>query len=846
MKRKVLCALFLMIIYFYCGQGVAAAEKGADKIPKGAIQIEGLFTSPNGSGIQVNNINDPSQNGGFPYTELKLSGRSNWVSVWSESTYRLDFTKSFNGRAYVNFGTTKADGFAFVMHNDPNGRRALTTENNESTDGQNLGVYGAARSSKSGFLGTTLHTPEEGAIKNSVAVEFDLYANRGDTSVYDVRESNGPHVAYSFPGNLEKGYQAVGPGLADEGWWFTGLLKETRNARIKHYQTYSLPGILGDRIQDGTWYEFIYSFETGTKSFSYQLRNPVTGKATPIVKIPWADLNQELKLATNGYKAYWGFSAANGIFQGETAFVFTQVPVELSGEVKSDVVLKDGTGQESSVVVAETDELGSVFVSSDDSVSLKSTFSVRGELPYEVSQWNGIVEAGIVENEGEEVLISYIRRNGAGAVIGSTQHKSAILDVDGQIKVAFNPGELRLLSGESVEFFIDNIKIRRFVNNHFKTNFMSYIEGRELSSVSNFQSFFSLPAYFWVNAEDRRAELSWTPQNSVKEKELITSGTDVLTIPFYWKDPDTGDSLNFVLAKEGGAVIDTWGATALGSESFVAASLTIPQERLEQGQNVFTLDVYNSELLPSFSQDQIILIVNVPQSAQVKVEFINEENQVMSGYTLTIGEGQTVDTALNVGDVIDLTGSEFQAVQDQLAALETAGYEISVRPENETNFAITEPVQTVTYKVAGQLFLKSAPSTVDFGSITYNAKVQRVDNPSTDGDLVITDTRANQADGWTLYAALTTNMKNEKTGSVMNEALWYVDSAGEEFALTVESGNQPIYTNASGGTFAVTDTWGDTPTEPGLKLVADPTKTTVSSIGTYSGVVTWTIMAGQP
>ncbi|MCB5953909.1 pectate lyase-like adhesive domain-containing protein [Enterococcus sp. CWB-B31] len=262
---------------------------------------------------------------------------------------------------------------------------------------------------------------------------------------------------------------------------------------------------------------------------------------------------------------------------------------------------------------------------------------------------------------------------------------------------------------------------------------------------------------------------------------------------------------------------------------------------------VVTLTVpANAETGLSTPLTTTIQVVVINMDAVLTVQFEDESGTVLSGYTLTIGEGQTIDTALNVGDVIDLTSSEFQAVQDQLTALETAGYEISVRPENETNFSITETAQTVTYKVTGQLFLKSAPSTVDFGSITYNAKVQRVDNPSTDGDLVVTDTRANQADGWTLYAALTTNMKNDETGSVMNEALWYVDSAGEEISLTLDSGNQPIYTNASGGTFDVTGTWGDTSADPGLKLVADPTKTTVSSIGTYSGVVTWTIMAGQP
>ncbi|MGL4696149.1 pectate lyase-like adhesive domain-containing protein [Enterococcus larvae] len=241
-----------------------------------------------------------------------------------------------------------------------------------------------------------------------------------------------------------------------------------------------------------------------------------------------------------------------------------------------------------------------------------------------------------------------------------------------------------------------------------------------------------------------------------------------------------------------------------------------------------------------------INVVVINMDAVLTVEFEDESGTVLSGYTITIGEGQDIDTALNVGDVIDLTSSAFQAVQDQLAALETAGYEISIRPTDETSLTITETEQTVTYTVTGQLFLKSAPLKVDFGNITYNAKVQRVDNPTTDGDLVVTDTRANKSDGWTLYAALTTNMTNASTGSVMNEALWYVNGNGDEIPLTLDYGNQTIYTNSSGGTFDVTSTWGSTSEDPGLKLIADPTKTTVSSVGTYAGVVTWTIMAGQP
>lgn len=153
---------------------------------------------------------------------------------------------------------------------------------------------------------------------------------------------------------------------------------------------------------------------------------------------------------------------------------------------------------------------------------------------------------------------------------------------------------------------------------------------------------------------------------------------------------------------------------------------------------------------------------------------------------------------------------------------------------------------TLTLTVNGVLILASAPETVDFGSLTYNAKVQRVDNPTRDDDLVVTDTRANKSDGWTLYAELTEDMKNTSTGSIMNEALWYVDSSGTEIPLTLDYGSQAVYTSGSGGSFDITSTWGNTSDDPGLKLIADPSKTTVSSVGTYSGVVTWTIMAGQP
>lgn len=228
------------------------------------------------------------------------------------------------------------------------------------------------------------------------------------------------------------------------------------------------------------------------------------------------------------------------------------------------------------------------------------------------------------------------------------------------------------------------------------------------------------------------------------------------------------------------------------------------------------------------------------------IQFENENGQIMDGYTLTAGNAETnsISTPIYIGDTIDLTSSTFKTLQDQITSLESAGYEIVSRPDNENALPITEAEQTVTYQVRGLLSLQSAPATVDFGSITFTGKKQEVTDPTIDKDLIIMDTRATKENGWTLYASLSSSMKNSTTGSVMNDALRYVNNSGNE--ITLNEGNQPIVSNSDGGTENISSSWGAGTTKTGLKLVADPSKTTVSSVGSYSGTVTWTIMAGQP
>lgn len=227
-----------------------------------------------------------------------------------------------------------------------------------------------------------------------------------------------------------------------------------------------------------------------------------------------------------------------------------------------------------------------------------------------------------------------------------------------------------------------------------------------------------------------------------------------------------------------------------------------------------------------------IKVTVVDVDAVLTVEFINEINQLLPGYTIKIN-GQ-------VGDQIDLTKEE--QVTKQLADLESAGYEIAERPENETAISINNTEVTVRYKLQGVLSLASAPSNLDFGSLTYNATTKRVDNPDVDQPLIVTDTRAETANGWTLTASLSTPMRNSEGQELIN-ALRYVYK-GEETILDTNAQTVFLNTEGSAGSFDISNSWGNQQGTDGVKLQIGSADTIHT--GSYVGIITWKVMAGQP
>lgn len=219
----------------------------------------------------------------------------------------------------------------------------------------------------------------------------------------------------------------------------------------------------------------------------------------------------------------------------------------------------------------------------------------------------------------------------------------------------------------------------------------------------------------------------------------------------------------------------------------------------------------------------------------VTVQFLNEVNTVLSGYTATVKKG--------ISDLSQATMNlkTEQAVIQKLADVTAAGYEILNRPTNETNVVLKQPTVTIQYKLTGVLSMVSAPSEFDFGDLTYTARAQRVDDPSYINKLSVLDSRANRASGWMVTAEVKDVLKNKT--SELPTALHYVVGKDEK---VLSKAAQVIYSNSKGnqGVVNISDSWGKTAEADGLKLQIDSTDRLET--GTYNGTILWKVMAGQP
>ncbi|MFB8538287.1 lectin-like domain-containing protein [Enterococcus thailandicus] len=571
----------------------AGLGTGNPVVPKGAIQLDGIFSTVGKSRPDKDGHYDPNfsvgdivkpgpsdQNNGMPYDEISLSGSNRAVGVWSNDKYRLDFNQDFHGRTYVNFGTEQADGFAFVMHNDAAKDQALTTANAYS-DGQNLGVYGGTNAYKPSLFGA-LRYPDYHAIKNSVAIEFDLYANTGGDGIFD-KQSNAqkvPHMAWNLPGDYKFTYRSEGNFFGDESW------SDGNKAKVYHKDIQYMNDYVADNVKDGTWYEFRYNFVKSSNQFSYYLENPITGAKTPTVNIPWDTLNSDkgLNLSANEGKAYWGFTAANGESSGQTKFVFTQVPVDLGATVTNDVVA-NGTSIVDSKDTPE-DQYSESLPSAQygDDVTLKSTFAIdsAAEDVYDITTWHATLDTAIYDiSKG----IKAIKVDGK-EVVGA----SGTVDANGNVTVTFSPS-IAVGIGKKVTLeFTASLKAK---GDRKKTYFESQITARE-NNVGGLLNFHGDEVAYWVVPQpEHPTVLSWETPNVVTEKTETKDRSEVADgydLTFYWKDEDDGDILNFTINRNDPDATNEFAQiVTTGSTEFNSHSWHIPADKIVPGVNDYTI-----------------------------------------------------------------------------------------------------------------------------------------------------------------------------------------------------------------------------------------------------------------
>jgi hypothetical protein len=500
-----------------------AGITGNPEVPKGAILIEGIFGSVNSAGTKgssgITTIHDPNVNNGMPYSEITLAGSKNWLSIWSNDQYRMDFSTSFHGRTYMNFGSgADADGLAFVMQND--GPTALTTANG-AEDGQNLGVYGSGHTNLFGG-----DWPNDRAVKKSVAIEFDFHLNNKDPYMFDADIQEIPHMAYTFPANISKGYRST-------SWRGPDDWSSEDRAVVKHNQPRVLNGVVGDNVRDNTWYEFRYDFDKSSHTFSYYLKNPITGSQTTPTIIPWEDLISELGLTDSNTKAYWGFTGSNGAASGKVKFAFTQVPVDLSAKISNDVLVSEQSIVDSEDHGEYTPALPSA--TDRDYLTFSTQFTVaEGEAALKIVNWKSNVSPTEFNLDQEPKKVK--------ALIGSKEYSglATVNEETGEISVTFENLEVR--PGEDVVMSYDLEPLKH--DSTKKSYFSSRISTEEIGNKTK-NDFLSSQVAFWIKG-NQKPVLSELLTNKI----TYTDYSDYFDFSFKYRDLDE-DVLSYKLIVNG-------------------------------------------------------------------------------------------------------------------------------------------------------------------------------------------------------------------------------------------------------------------------------------------------------
>ncbi|KRN28660.1 hypothetical protein IV38_GL000863 [Lactobacillus selangorensis] len=481
------------------------------------------------------------------------------------------------------------------MQNDPRGEAALTSAAQDSRDGQTLGVYGG---------GSYSYGTSSIAIKNSVAIEFDLNSNQNagtDGQNFDSKvTSEKMHLAYSFPGDAASYSNPDGD-----------------RAVLNHYGTLSLDG-----TQNGNWYEFHYAYDHSSGNFTYYLKDPGGTTQTAVTTIPSAALEKELQLSANNNQAYWGFTAADGAVSGQTKIAFADLPIVQDISLTNDV--QNSAGK--SIVVPADDETKEPSISKNDTAQFKAAFHYTANSATTLKGFVTNFETAVVKlpkalsTTANAPTLTITHSDGTTTVISGSDLNATVSQINQ--KITFLPNSpVTIKNGDQLELSV-TLPMVTTLTADTKTYFTSHVT----TSASNVET--TTPgnaAYFWVTTGNPTT-LTWDDTDStVKNKiinvdqltDLTTSGSDWIGT-FYWQDKDitpaNATSEFNVIVKKDGTILNNTGyslSSTAAQNGFYKGALHIRPEYFADGVNTFTIAIYPKGVSSGTPLDTLTVTFNV-------------------------------------------------------------------------------------------------------------------------------------------------------------------------------------------------------------------------------------------
>lgn len=715
--------------------------------------------------------------------QLTPAKNSQRGAIWSKD--KIDLMKDFEISAYLYLGDSQSRAADGITFTLQNDSRMETALETKVLGDAGMGLGAYSNKSRGEY------------VRNAISVEFDTYYNSGTRDSMD-RE---------IGSNGDKGHIAV-----------VTPKSNNNNPSGEHSGVILAPNYLSN----GTWRRVTFIWQADTQTLSYDLE----GVGANSYQIP------NLVTQFGGSEVYWGFTASTGGYNAENLIAITELPQKIASEATvENKTTQIGPGLQVEAVRGDYIELAATIQTSgfvDPAIYDSSTMEVampEGVTPNleKVMVDNQKVPAENLSFEAGKLTVKQMNLSDTGTTVITVEAEitskvgEVILESDFTLK-DINDVVLSVTNQVTIE--IPPIKMGTVTIHYVDMNDQPLQENDVLTGPVGEE-------YEAVAPEFNGYELSETEGEA---KGKFTE--DDQTIIFRYK------MLQFHLKQ---SVHKLNGAEALtaSAEEVLVYTVTLESLYKDQTSDAMYQTVSIRQPLPKYLGNISDLTLMTKDKRAVGTVHYDEASHSVIG---ALGEKDQVGRSENL----------ILSYRARIDEETVEGTEIKVKAEAEATYNDNQTSDTVQSNevittVEGIVYLASAPQAIDFGSIMYDAMVQRVDDGTYDRDLIVKDTRLHKTQ-WALGVKLIDQMtKTDDEQAQLVDAIQYM--YGEETYILSDKLQVIYQQEESAGNAAniinISDTWGKTSQSNGIKLVVDPSKSKVLE-GQYRGEMEWQLIEGIP